>query len=134
MKRLFQSAAILGASIALLSTALALPSLAAPIYQAPERLSKKHLAALVAAAKTPAEHERIAAYYRAESERLSAEADEHASMAGKFLSNPATNNDKSARGTVSHCISLERNLRAKSAKARALAEEHQRIAQAAEQK
>ncbi|SPE24897.1 exported hypothetical protein [Candidatus Sulfotelmatomonas gaucii] len=126
MKHLFQSVAVLGAL-------LAPPALAAPNYEAQEHLSKKQLTALVACAKTPAEHERIAAYYRAEYERLSAEADHHADMAGRFLSNPATNNDKSARGTVSHCISMERNLRSKSAKARAIAEEHKRLAQAAAQ-
>ncbi len=133
MKHLFQSVVVRGAAVAVLGALLALPALAAPNYEAKEHLSKKQLTALVACAKTPAEHERIAAYYRAEYERLSAEADHHADMAGRFLSNPATNNDKSARGTVSHCISMERNLRSKSAKARAIAEEHKRLAQAAAQ-
>jgi len=134
MKHLFQSVVVLGASVAVLGAVLVLPALAAPIYQAQEHLSKKQLAALVASANTPAEHERIAAYYRAESERLSAEADQHANMASKFLSNPVANNDKSVRGTVGHCISMERRLRAKSARARALADEHGRLAQTAEQK
>ena len=133
MKHLFQSV-VLCASVAVLGAVLVMPAFAAPIYQAQEHLSKKQLAALVASANTPAEHERIAAYYRAESERLSAEADQHANMASKFLSNPVANNDKSVRGTVSHCISMERRLRAKSAKARALADEHKRLARAAEQK
>jgi len=120
--------------VAVLGAVLVLSASAAPIYQAEEHLSKKQLAALVASAHTRAEHERIAAYYRAESERLSAEADQNASMASKFLGNPAANNDKSVRGTVNHCISVERNLRAKSAKARALADEHRRLAQAADEK
>ena len=134
MKHLFLSVVVLGTSVMVLGAVLVLPTLAAPIYQAQEHLTKKQLTALVASARTPAEHERIAVYYRAESERLRAEADQHADMAGRFLSNPATNNDKSVRGTVSHCISVERNLRAKSVKARVLAEELKRLAQAAEQK
>ena len=124
--------ASVGLQAAVLSAVLALPASAATVYQAQEHLSKKQLAALVGSAKTPAEHERIAAYYRAESERLTAEADRHADLAGRFLGNSATNNDKSVRGTVIHCISMERRLRAKSAKARARAEEQHRIAQAAE--
>ncbi len=132
MKHLFQSMAVSGAA-AVLGALLVVPALAAPNYEVQEHLSKKQLAALVACAKTPAEHERIAAYYRAEYERLQAEADQHADMAGRFLSNPATNNDKSARGTVSHCVSMERNLRSKSAQARAIAEEHKRLARAAGQ-
>ena len=133
MKHLFQSV-VLCASVAVLGAVLVMPAFAAPIYQAQEHLSKKQLAALVASANTPAEHERIALYYRAEYERLSAEADQNATMASKFLGNPAANNEKSVRGTVGHCISMERRLRAKSAKARALADEHKRLARAAEQK
>ena len=127
MKHLFRWV-ILDASAAVLCAVLVVPAFAAPIYQVQEHLSKKQLAALVASANTPAEHERIAAYYGAESERLSAEADQDADMASKFLGNPAANNEKSVRGTVGHCISMERNLRAKSAKARALAREHRRLA------
>jgi hypothetical protein len=55
-------------------------------------------------------------------------------MASKFLGNPTANNEKTARGTVGHCISMERNLRAKSVKARALADKHRHLAQAAERK
>ncbi len=133
MKHLLQSVAVFGTSVILFAV-LAQPATAASFYHAQEHLTKKQLAALAASATTPAEHERIAAYYRAESERFSAEADAHADMAGRFLGNPATNNDKSVWGTVIHSISMERRLRAKSANARVLAEEHQRIARAAERK
>jgi hypothetical protein len=123
---------VLGASAAIFGALLVLPTLAAPIYQTPEHLTKKQLNALVASAKTPAEHQRVAAYYRAESELLSAEADQYADLAGRFFSSPATYSVKSAPG--SHCIFMERDLRAKSVKARAIAEQHKRLAQAAEQK
>jgi hypothetical protein len=131
MKHLFQSVVFLGAA-AVLGAVLVLPTWAAPLYQAPEHLTRKQLTALVASAKTPAEHERIAAYYRGESERLTDEADYYADLAGRFFSNPAIYNVRSAPGN--RCISMERNLRAKSVKARALAEEHKRLARAAEQK
>jgi hypothetical protein len=107
MKHLFQSVT-LGVSVAVLGAVLVMTASAAPICQAQEHLSKKQLAALVASANTPAEHEQIAAYYGAESERLSAEADQDVTMASKFLGNPAANNEKSVRGTVGHCISMER--------------------------
>ena len=114
--------------------ALALPAIAAPSYDWPEHLSKKQLAALIAAARTPAEHRRIAAYFRDRSDLLRAESDSQLKLTTEFMANPVTNNDKSVRETVIHCDEQARSLRAKSAKARALAKEHERMArEAAEQ-
>ena len=96
----------------------------------PQQLSSKELAALVGSAKTAAEHQRIAAYYRGESERLLAESNDHARMALSFRVNPATNNDKHARGTVNHCDFLAQSLKAKAEKAVELAELHERMAAA----
>ena len=108
--------------------ALAVPSFAT---SNPERLSQKQLDSLIAGASTPAEHQRIADYYRAESARLLAEASAPAQMAAAFRANPVTNNEKTARGTVNHCEYVANTLRTKSAKARALAENHERMAHAA---
>jgi hypothetical protein len=112
---------------------LSFPTFAAS--KAPQdQLSKKQLVVLIAMARTAAEHEQIAAYYRAEAGRLLAESNDHARMAVAFRSNPATNNDKTVRGTVDHCAYLAKSLRQRSDKARLLAEEHERMAKAAGQK
>ena len=104
--------------------ALAMPTFATSL---PERLSKKQLDSLIASAKTPTEHQRIADYYRAESDRLLAEANDHAQMAASFRASA----DKRVNSNVDHCVYVAKTLKAKSAKALALAEDHERMAQAA---
>ncbi|HLY41872.1 MAG TPA: hypothetical protein VKR52_11700 [Terracidiphilus sp.] len=107
-----------------------------PVFAAsaqPEQLSKKQLAALVATAKTPADHQRIAAWYRVEAQQLLAASNDHARMAAAFRSNPSTNNGKFAPGTVNHCAYLAQSLKQQSEKARALAEEHEHMAESAGQ-
>lgn len=94
----------------------------------PEHLSKQQLNSLIASAATPAEHQRIANYFNAESERLTAEANDHAQMVATFRANPITSSDKMTRSTVRHCEYLVKSLNARSAKAREFAEEHERMA------
>ncbi len=113
--------------------ALTLPAFATSTSQ-PEHLSKKQLAALIATATTPAQHQRIADYYRPESDKLMAESNYHAAMAAAFRANPMTNNLKAAFRTVDHCEYLAKSLKAKAEKAEALALEHERMAEAAEHK
>ena len=112
--------------------ALTTSGFAASDSQPAAHISKKQLDAMIASARTPADHLKIAAYYRAESEKYFAESRAHADMAAAFVANPATNNAKRFNGTVSHCVSLEKNLKAKSIRAAALAEEHEKMAQTGE--
>lgn len=112
--------------------ALTLPAFATSTSQ-PEHLSKKQLATLIATARTLAEHQRIADYYRALSDKLMAESSHHAAMAAEFRANPATNNHKSQYGTVNHCEYLAQSLKAQAEKAEALALQHEQMAQAAGQ-
>ncbi|HWT66463.1 MAG TPA: hypothetical protein VN151_10155 [Terracidiphilus sp.] len=107
---------------------------ATPATQASTQLTKEQLKTLVANAKTPAEHERIAAYYRALSEKLLAESNAHAQMAAELASNSATNNAKVHHGTVDHCKYLAETLKAKAAKAAAQAAEHEQMAKTAAQR
>lgn len=95
-----------------------------------EQLTPAQLASLVASARTTADHARIANFYRAEADKLLSESRDHARMAAAFKANPATNNDKRAQVTVNHCEYLAQSLKAKSQKARALAEEHDAMAKA----
>lgn len=120
-------------AIATFVFALTLTAVAAPKSE-PVQLTKQQLNTLIATAKTPADHLKIAAYYRAQADQLQAEADQHAQMAAQFAANPTTNNAKAARATVGHCTYIAQTLKAKSAKAAALAEEHTRMAEAAGQK
>ena len=52
------------------------------------RLTKKELKALIASAKTPEDHQKIAAYYREEAKRLHANAKEHADLAEVYAKHP----------------------------------------------
>lgn len=70
----------------LLAITLAVP-LAQPAVQR-ERLTWKELKALSASAKTPADHERFAAYYRAEAQRLEAKHREHEESLSEYYKNP----------------------------------------------
>ena len=96
-----------------------------------EHLSKKQLASLVVSAKTPAEHQRIADYYRAESANYLAQAGEHARMVVDFEKNPATNNAKFARTTVDHCQYFAKSLQARAVAAAELAQQHEQMAKEA---
>ena len=99
---------------------------------AAEQLTPAQLASLVASARTTTDHTRIADYYRAQADKLLAESNDHARMAANFRGNPATNNEKRAQATVNHCEYLSQTLRAKSERVRALADEHEKMAKAAE--
>lgn len=105
-----------------------LPFVSNTAYAQQEHLSGKELAALVTSARTPAEHERIAAWYRAQSERYSAEAAKHAQMAAEFRKNPTTNNTKMEQATVNHCEYVAKSLKAKAFAANNLAQKHEEMA------
>jgi len=99
-----------------------------------EKLSMKELKVLIATAKTPAEHRRIAAYYHHQANDLKAK--DHEEMAAIYLKQPLSFEGKFPYGTVgySHCRTFA-DLFAKQAKeAEALASLHEDIAKAAEQK
>lgn len=74
----------------ILSTALtvllgvAVPSLAGAPNPAQPVLTKKELKAAIASAKTVQDHRRIATYYKAEANRMSAEAKEHDELAAAY--------------------------------------------------
>jgi len=108
--------------------AMAVTGFAASVPQSAEQLSKKQLSALILSAKTPAEHERIAKYYRSQADLLLAESNEHAKMAAEFAANPATNNSKNTHATVHHCEYLAQSLKAKSVSSAQLAEQHEQMA------
>ena len=107
--------------------------LTVPTFAA-EQLTPQQLTSLVAGAKTTAEHQRIANYYRTQADKLLAESNNHARMATIFRANPATNNDKQIYATVNHCEYLAKTLKATSNKVRAIADDHEQMARVADQR
>ena len=100
-----------------------------PISQlATEHFTAKQLNTLVASAKTPAEHERLANYYDLKAQEYRAEAQAHAQMLAGFMANSATNNGKAHFGTVDHCDFMFKSLNQRAREAHKLALEQERMA------
>jgi hypothetical protein len=96
------------------------------------KLTKKQLSALIASARTPAEHERIAAYYNAKAQDLLAESAMHQKMSEQFKANPVTNSAKQQIGTVNHCQYIATSLRNRAVQLQGLALEHEKMAEQAQ--
>jgi hypothetical protein len=123
--------------IAILSVVLALTATVfaqAPATEQNENLSKKQLNSLIATAKTPAEHQRIAHYYSTQADSYLAQSKEHAQMAEGYKANPAINNSKFSKGTVDHCEYFAQSFKEMSTKAGEMSEMHAQMAKDAEQK
>jgi hypothetical protein len=100
-----------------------------PVTQlATEQFTVKQLNALIATAKTPADHERIANYYELKAQEYRAEAQAHAQMLAGFMANSATNNGKAHFGTVDHCDFMFKSLNQRAREAHKLALEQERMA------
>jgi hypothetical protein len=102
--------------------------------QKSEKLGKQQLLSLIATAKTPAEHSRLAAYYSAEALDYLAQSKEHEQMAAQYKKNPAMNTSKSSSGPVNHCEFLAQHLKESAAQVQELAQEHEQMAKEAGQK
>jgi hypothetical protein len=96
MKRLI-SAFILTTAFALLIMGGS-PALAAE----PAHLSKQQVKEMIATAKTPAEHQQLAAFYRAEASQLEAEAKDHQELAAAYRHSPDAKHPMSGK-TAEHC-------------------------------
>jgi hypothetical protein len=107
--------------------------------EAKSDINKKELKVLIASAKTPAEHARIAAYYHQQANHLAASAKEHAAMADVYAKNPTFAALESKLGFAfgqgaSHCRHWAQLEDEQAKQAEALAAEHDEMAKAAEQK
>ncbi len=100
----------------------------------PEKLSKQQLLSLIASAKTPAEHRRVAEYYHATAQDYLAQAKEHAEMAEAYKKNPMTSSSKFATGTVDHCEYFAQSFKEMATKMQELADMHEQMAKDAEAK
>src|SRR4051794_6776604 len=99
-----------------------------------EKLSEKQLLALIATAKTSADHTRIADYYQAQATNYLAQSKEHEQMAAAYKKNPIFNGSKFATGTVNHCEYVAQSLKKDSDEAQDLAKIHEEMAKEATEK
>jgi hypothetical protein len=127
--------ALMIAFLTLLSFASVYPAAA----QNKRTISKKELKVLLRTATEPAEHQKIAEYYRQEAQRLTTSSKEHQELAAIYGKNPpfpameSKHGDSFGQG-ASHCRKFA-ELQAEAAKeAEALATLHEGMAKAAEQK
>lgn len=100
----------------------------AQAQQTPEKLTKRQLQSLIATAKTPAEHTRIAQYYQAKAQDGLAQSKMHEEMAAQYKANPLASSSKFATGTVNHCEYLAQHLKENAAQMQKLAQEHEQMA------
>ncbi len=100
----------------------------------PEQLSRHQLSSLIATAKTPAEHRRIAQYYQAKSVDYLSQAKEHEQMLAAYRANTTLSTDKNWASTIGHCEYFVQAFKDMSAKSKELAQLHEGMAQDAEVK
>ena len=102
--------------------------------QSGQHLSKKELRTLIANAKTKADHEKLAAYYKSETERLLADAKKHEEMADEYHRNPPMLASKHPMAIgEDHCRYVAERLNEAANKTQALAAMHEQLAQGAPQ-
>src|ERR1035437_3090031 len=76
-------------SLALVMTVTAFGQTTSAQQTKPEHLGKRQLNTLIATAKTPGEHQRIAQYYQAKAQDYLAQAKEHEQMVAAYKANPS---------------------------------------------
>jgi hypothetical protein len=98
------------------------------------KLTSKQLHALIANAKTPEDHQKLATYYRDKAEQAKAEAAEHDKMLAAYNRNPLTHpSAKAGLAPADHCRTLIRLFNEEQKENLALADQHDQMAKAASQ-
>jgi len=92
---------------------------------AQDKLGKGELSKLIASAKSPAEHQRLAAYYKGEAKRYQAQVDEHQTMIAAYKANPSSKHQASL---LTHCENEVTDLKNLSKESDELAQMHQEMA------
>ena len=93
-------------------------------------LSNKEVRALVANAKTPGDHMKLAAHFTAIAVKHEAEAQEHEALAAEYKSNPQLGSSKHPMGpnSAEHCLFFAEHCRKAAKEMRTMATEHQEMA------
>jgi hypothetical protein len=116
-------------SLACVLTAAALGHATSAPQAKPEHLSKQQLITLIAEARTPAEHQRIAQYLQAKAQDYLAQANEQ--MVAAYKANPSLT-AKSQASTINHCEYFVQRFKDLAAKSQELAQLHEQMAEEAE--
>src|SRR5258708_17412180 len=90
-------------SLAFVMTANVLAQTPSAQHPKPEHLSKQQLNALIATARTPAEHRRIDQYYKAKAQDYLAQVKEHEAMVAAYKANSSLSTEKNWSSTILHC-------------------------------
>ena len=108
--------------------------IALPQTGSAQQMSKQELKALLASTRSREDHQKLAAYYRQEADRLLAEAQKHDEMAEMYQKNPHpfTQKNPAAFGEQ-HCRHLADTYRKKTVKAQSIAALHEDMARQATQ-
>ncbi len=130
MKRAVNIISILALAFVITATTLAQST---PAQQPKaEHLSKHQLNTLIATAKTPSEHRRIAQYYEAKAQDYLTQQKEHEQMLAAYKANPVLSNDKHRASTIGHCEYFVQAFKDMAAKSQELAQLHEQMANDAE--
>lgn len=98
------------------------------------KLTSKQLRILIASAKTPEDHQKLAAYYRDMAAEAKANAAEHEKILAAYNQNPSTHPPaKAAGGPAEHCRTLIRLYNDEAKEDLAMADQHDQMAKAASQ-
>jgi hypothetical protein len=105
----------------------------APQMRAADQLTEKQAQALAAKAKTPADHMKLAEYYKLEADKLDATAKDHEALAEIYRLNPSQLGGGKSVGnpqsrTAEHCEAIAKSLREAAKSTRELAAEHEQMA------
>jgi hypothetical protein len=93
-------------------------------------LSTKELKALIASAKTPADHLKLARHYAAMAERHESDANEHVALAAEYRKAPRASESKRPMSpdTAAHCEYYAQHCRKAAEEMRAMAKAHEDMA------
>lgn len=97
-----------------------------------KHLNKKEVKALISVARTPADHMQLAQYYKAEADKLEAEAKDHDELAAAYrkssMSKVAAMKVPMAPNTAAHCEYFAKSVREAAKAAREMAASHEQMA------
>jgi hypothetical protein len=131
MKTRKWSAVLLGAFLSLAALGAVSPARGDDTHP---KLTSKQVRSLIATAKTPEDHQKLAAYYRDMAEEAKANAAEHERILAAYNRNPSTHPAaKAAGGPAEHCRTLIRLYNDEAKEDLAMADQHDQMAKAASQ-
>ena len=99
-----------------------------------DKLSNQQLLSLIATAKTPEDHHRLARYYESQAQYYLEQSKLHEDMGAAYMKNPLLMSSKWKRGTVDHCNYFAQSLKDTATKMQELANMHEQMAKDAKPK